>query len=391
MSVLNRALEIKQEVIKNRRYIHQNPELGFNLDKTVALVVKELTSYGYTPQIIGNNGVTCVAGSTGKTILLRADMDALPMNEESDLDFKSKENACHSCGHDMHTAILLGVAKLLKENEASLKGRVKFMFQPAEELLSGALNQIEAGILENPKVDSAISFHVMAGLPFSKTGMVCYSENSVTFSGDSLVVEITGKSAHGSKPELGVDAIVIASQIVVALQNIPSREISMSNENIVLVGTINGGTTSNTVADYAKLEISVRATKNSERDFLIHRITEICENIAKAFRGSAKISRVFSAPPLINDEKLVEDFVKYTKEILPENMVFNMGRGGGSEDFAYIAEKVPTCYYSLGAGSVQEGYIYSMHHPKVVFNEEAIPNAVATLTHAALRWLEENN
>ena len=202
------AMALKEEIIANRRQFHGFAELGFELPKTVELVINELRSYGYEPQLCGKAGVTCVAGQGGKVVILRGDMDALPMMEESGLDFASTNGHCHSCGHDMHTAMLLGAAKLLKQHESELKGRVKFMFQPAEELLGGAADMIAAGLLENPKVDAAIGMHVAAGAePYSRVGAVSYKKDYVTFSGDYIRIKVVGKSAHGSQPQMGVDAI----------------------------------------------------------------------------------------------------------------------------------------------------------------------------------------
>ena len=223
MSYYDRALEMKDELIANRRYLHENAEVGLTLPKTRAYVEEKLREYGIEPQRCGE-GVTGLIGKGGKVLLLRADMDALAMPEESGLPFASKDpNAAHCCGHDMHATMLLGAAKLLKEHENELKGTVKLMFQPSEETLTGSRNMLEHGILENPKVDAALAYHVGPGqLPI---GMFMYNANStMMFSNNDLHIRVRGKGGHGAMPQNCVDPISVGAHIVVALQEIISRE-----------------------------------------------------------------------------------------------------------------------------------------------------------------------
>ncbi len=222
---LNRAKELEQELIAMRRELHSYAELGFDLPKTNAFVTEKLRSYGYEPKTVGKAGVTCTVGKGGKVLLLRADMDALPMPEESGMPYAAQNGHCHSCGHDCHTAMLLIAAKMLKEKEGELKGTVKFMFQPAEELLAGAAAMVEDGILENPKVDVALGLHISVGMDDTRSGIIRYIPGVANNSGDAIRISIQGHGVHGSKAYLGVDAINIAAHTIIALQEILALEI----------------------------------------------------------------------------------------------------------------------------------------------------------------------
>lgn len=223
-----RAEELKEEIIRNRRTVHTFAETGFDLPQTTAYVEQQLRSYGLEP-VRGGPGPASAASSETrgeKTILLRADMDALPMREESGLPFAAQNGHCHSCGHDTHTAMLLAAARMLKESEAELCGQVKLMFQPAEEILAGALDMIEHGILENPTVDAALGLHIaIGGGEETAVGNIAFKRGAASYSGDAIRITVTGKDAHGSTPQKGVDAINIAAHIVIALQEILAREV----------------------------------------------------------------------------------------------------------------------------------------------------------------------
>lgn len=388
--VLTAAKDLTAELIEDRRIIHGFAEVGFDLPQTYAYVFEKLTEYGYQPQKVGKMGITCLVGKPGPTILLRADMDALPMVEESGEPFAAANGHCHSCGHDCHTAMLLTAARILKERESELKGTVKFMFQPAEELLSGANDMIDHGILENPKVDVAMTLHIMSGQKFSRTGGLFYIKGCVTNSGDALRIRIRGRDAHGSMPEQGVDAIHIAAHIVLALEELTAHELPMKQDSIVLVGRIEGGTTCNSVAGEATLEVSIRTDSAQRRNFLLGRVEEVARSVAATFRGQAEVEAMYGGiPPLENDGALLEEMVSYLEEILPGD-VEAVEKLGGGEDFAMIAQQVPSVYFNLGVGSLQEGYMNGMHHPKMRVDEKALPVGAAAYVQCAMRWLEEH-
>ena len=384
------ALAIKDEIIQNRRIIHQNPELGLDLPKTVAFVKEQLRSYGIEPQDCGKGGVTATIGQGGKVILLRGDMDALPMFEESGLPFASTIEACHSCGHDCHTAMLLGAAKLLKAHESELKGRVKFMFQPGEEILGGAAEMITHGLLEDPHVDAAIGMHVASGHgEHDDVGTIGFFDGYSTFSGDYIRIDVVGKQSHGAASYVGVDAINIGAHIVVALQELLAREVPMSEPCVVLVGKITGGSSCNTMSGECSLDVSVRAGTAEMRAFLKQRVKEIAEGTAKAFRGEAIVTNVYGMPPMYNHPDMVGCVPGYLKEILGDKNVIQYFERGGTEDFTAVAEKVPSIYLNLGTGHLAgEGITH--HNPKIIFDEEALPIGVAVYAHAATRYLEEH-
>lgn len=389
MDYCERAKEIFDYVQNLRRTIHTWAEIGFELPNTVALVEKELTDMGIEHYRVGKSGICGIVGKGEKCVLLRADMDALPMKETTGLPFASCGIGTHSCGHDCHTAMLLGAAKLLKENESNLKGTVKLMFQPAEEELAGALDMIENGILENPKPDVAFATHVMVGLEGSSVGTVRYSKGTALYSGDAIKIDITGKAAHGSSSYLGVDAINIAAHIIVALNEIISREIPSDEHSVVLVGKMYGGDTVNTTAGTATLEVSVRAQTQEKRDFLKKRVKEISESVATTFRGKADVQFVYGMPPLYCDEKVAEAADKYIVQLGYQPIC--VPTSNGTEDFTAVAQLIPSVMLNLGAGSIEEGSIYTLHNPSMIVDEKVLPVGVAVYCQCATEWLKENS
>ena len=358
------------------------------MPQTLALVEKELTNMGLKPYKVGKAGLCALVGQGEKCVLLRADMDALPMDETTGLPFACTTGGTHSCGHDCHTAMLLGAAKLLKENESQLKGCVKLMFQPAEELLAGALDMVENGVLENPKVDVAFAQHIMVGQEDTSVGVVKYSKGSALYSGDAVQIDIIGKASHGSAAYRGVDAINIAAHVVLALNEIISREIPSDEHSVVLVGTIKGGDTVNTTAGSASLGVSIRAQTDEKRNFLKQRVKEISEGVAKTFRGQAVVTFLYGMSPLYCDPDLAQkahDYISqlgYTPVCVPTD--------SGTEDFTAVAQKVPSVMLNLGAGSIGEGHIYSMHNAGMNADEGVLPVGTALYAQYATLWLEEN-
>ena len=388
MDYRKRAEEIFDYVQGIRRQLHTWAEIGFDLPKTVALVDSELTKMGIPHYPVGKSGICAILGKGEKCVLLRADMDALPMKETTGLPYASQGEGTHSCGHDCHAAMLLGAAKLLKENEENLKGTVKLMFQPAEELLQGALDMVENGILENPKPDVAFANHISVGQPGSTVGRITYSSGPALYSGDAVKIRVYGKNAHGATAFMGVDAINIAAHIVVALNEIISREIPLDDHSVVLVGKIAGGDTVNTTAGYAELDVSIRAQTEEKRSFLKQRVKEISEGIALTFRGRAEVDFVYGMAPLYCDPQTAADAHRYV-EALGYTPVC-VPCMGGTEDFTAVANIIPSVLLNLGAGSVEEGHICSMHNAGMIANEDVLPTGVAIYCQCATQWLEEN-
>lgn len=387
MNYYERALELKNETIANRRYLHANAEVGLDLPKTKAYVMEKLKEYGLEPQECGY-GVTASLGKGGKTILLRADMDALPMKEESGLDFACTNGNAHTCGHDFHAAMLLSAAKMLKESENELEGTVKFMFQPAEEIFQGSKNMIAHGILDG--VDAALGYHVSPGkMP---VGMYMYnSKTTMMYSVDGFKITVKGKGSHGAYPHVGVDPINIGVHIFLALEALIAREADPSKANVLTIGHFEAGTANNIIPESALLEGTLRTNNPDERNKLAARMKEAAKKTAELYGGSVEIEMVSEVPPLICDSKLTDEMVSYMQELnIPGAMPYPDVEASASEDFASVAEKVPSVFMYLSAGFLDERGSYAAHNPKVQFNEDVCPIGSACYAHCAAQWLKNN-
>ena len=396
MNLFTEALELLPRMQSDRRWLHAHPGVAFDIGDTLAFVRSELEAMGLSPVPCGRAGLTAAIGSGEPCILLRADMDALPIPEESGESFASSNGCMHACGHDLHTAMLLGAARMLKARESELKGTVKLMFQPAEEIFEGALDMIAGDILENPRPGAAVMLHVTAGTPMP-TGMVITMAPGVSApAADYFTVTVRGRGCHGSTPHQGVDAITAAAHILLALQELHARELAPGTEAVLTVGTIQGGSASNAIADTCTLGGTIRTYDEQTRSFLKTRMAEIAAAVASAYRADASVSFGSGAPTLNNDAALAKSVPSWLREILDPRMVLSAAdlpgntRGGGSEDFAYVSQEVPTLMLALAAGSSPDGYTYPLHHPKVRLDEKAMPFGAAALAHTALRWLEEH-
>ncbi len=389
MSFYERALELNDETVANRRHFHENAEVGLDLPKTVAYVKEKLTEYGLNPVDCGK-GVTCTLGNGGKCIMLRADMDALPMPEESGEPFACKSGeAAHACGHDFHAAMLLTAARMLKEHEDELKGTVKFMFQPAEENFLGSKNMIENGILENPHVDAALAYHVAAGqMP---VGIYMYNDNgTMMYSVDGFRIEVQGKGSHGAYPQNSIDPINVLVHIYDALEVILAREVDPTKACVMTVGQIHAGTANNIIPENGYMEGSIRSNDADARELLVRRMKEVSIKTAEAYGATANVVMLSEVPPLICDPELTKTFVGYMQDMNIEGMMPYPGiSASASEDFAVIAEKVPATFMYLSAGYTDERGQYPAHNPKVQFNEGVCPIGPACLAECAVRWLAD--
>lgn len=284
---LKRAKELESEIVENRRKIHQFGGIGFDIQETSDFVFEKLQSYGLHPQRMCGTGIVCTIGSGGKTILLRADMDALPIQEDTGLPFACQNGTAHACGHDMHTAMLLAAAKMLSETQDELKGTVKLMFQPAEEALKGATAMMEAGVLENPKVDAAFAIHVTTGHENFPTGSIQYVRGVAFGACDMFRITVKGKECHGAYPCRGIDPINIGSRIVTATQELVSMELPATEEAVITFGKFHSGEASNIIPSEAVLDGTIRTLSKEARTLLKTRFKEIVEQTAATFRGQA--------------------------------------------------------------------------------------------------------
>lgn len=386
--ILEEANKIKGEIIDHRRHLHANPEVFDDLPNTTKYVREVLESYGYEVNEICKSGLVALAGdpSKGKTIMLRADMDALPMQELSNLPFSSTNNYAHTCGHDMHTSMLLGVAKILKERESELNGCVKLMFQPDEEGLTGAKKMLKAGLLENPKVDAAAAIHVMSGM---ECGVVSYRTGSVMASQDRFQININGKGGHGAYPQDTIDPINVGVHIHLALQEIIARETAAQDPLVITVGMFKGGDVANIIPHTAVMEGTIRSLDPDVRTFAKRRLEEVSMNVAKTYRAEANTVWLAETPVNFNNEELTNELITYIQN---EGITtVEMPQGMGSEDFAFVSEQVPSAYFALGAGGEDACYHQGgMHHPKVIFNEDCLPVGVSVFVSSAISWLNNN-
>lgn len=396
--LLKEAESLQEDLVQIRRTLHRKPETGFDLPETVSFVKKELSAMGIAPMDCGKAGVTALIGGQrpGKVFLLRADMDGLPIREEADVEYASKNGNMHACGHDIHTAMLLGAARLLKAHEAEIEGTVKLMFQPAEETFEGAKNMIDAGVLENPAVDGALMMHVMANMPFSAGTVIVSAPGVSAPAADYFEITVQGKGCHGSMPNTGVDPLLAAAHILIALQEIQTRELSLGNQGVLTFGTVQGGTVSNVIPDTATMGGSIRTFDEETRSFLKQRMTEVAVGIARTFRAEATVVFGSGCPTLVNDKALSAAALSCAKELLGPERAFSVeelhsANGGasaktaGSEDFAYISQKVPTIMLALAAGHPEKGYGYPLHHPMVAFDEQALAVGSAVYAYVAMQ------
>lgn len=397
--LLTQAYTWQQQLQDIRRDLHAHPEVGFSLPYTREKVRTALLEMGYEPMDCGKAGLTaCVGGhQKGKTILLRADMDALPIQEESEVAFASQyEGKMHGCGHDMHTAMLLGAAKLLKEHEKELQGTVKLMFQPAEEIFQGSKDMIDAGILENPSVDAAVMIHVLAGTPFPTGSILVPSGGISSASCEQYHIHVQGKGGHGSMPNTAIDPITAAAHIHIALQEISSRELEAGAYAVCTTGHFAAGNTSNVIPDHADMWGTIRTIDPTEQlnDQIKERMTAIAKGVGMAFRCETTVEFYDACPCMVIEETLAKDALRYTTELLEEKSISMAAIGmdkaaGGSEDFAFISHNVPTVSMYLAAGDIKEGYLYGQHHPKVRFDDSVLYRGSAVYAYMAMRWLEE--
>lgn len=403
--ILQESKDNESALIADRHYLHTHPGTGFDIGETVSYVKEQLIRMGYDPQPCGKAGLVALAGGkkSGKVFLIRADMDALPIREEADIDFASTNGCMHACGHDMHTTMLLGAARLLKAHEDEINGTVKLMFQSAEEIFEGSQDMIEHGLLKNPDVDAALMIHVMAGMPFP-TGTAIVSDGGVSApAADYFTIKIQGKGCHGSMPNNGVDPITVAAHIITSLQEIHARELALSDEAVLTIGSIHGGEAGNAIPDTVELRGTIRTYDEDTRAFLKTRMTEIAQGCAASFRASAEVTFGSGCPTLVNDSELSACTVSYLQELFGSSKVFTAGqisamsgtkkapKTAGSEDFAYVSQKVPSIMLALAAGQPENGYCYPQHHPKAKFDEAALTIGSSIYAYTAMRWLEEHS
>lgn len=384
---LKKDLEgIAGQIVEWRRDFHRHPEVAFQEKRTSRVIREYLESFDMPVEEFAETGLRGVLEGNpgGKTVALRADMDALPLKEEGDKEYMSlNPEAAHCCGHDGHMAILMGTAKLLSQRKNEFKGRVVLLFQPSEERIpGGAKLMIEEGALDG--VDAIFGLHLWVPLPPGVVGVV---KGPMMAQPDDFTIIVKGRGGHGSMPHQAVDPILVASQIVVNAQSIVSRNIDPLKPAVVSFGTIEGGTIYNIIPGEVKLTGTVRSFKPEIKDIAKKRLREIAEHTAKAMGASAEFSYVEGYPPLVNDEAMADFVADVATKTLGKDSVADIDPVMGGEDFAYFLQKVPGAFLFLGAGN---GVDFPHHHPAFDIDERALPVGTFLMTCLALEYLRQN-
>lgn len=392
MDVKKLAHGVSKEVIKWRRDLHRIPELGQHLPNTSKYVCEKLDGMGIeykTGVGLESAIVAAIRGNgEGKCIALRADMDGLPVKEETNLEFASTNGNMHACGHDAHTATLLGAVKVINELKGQFKGTVKFLFQPAEEISAGAKPMIEGGALEG--VDAILGLHVGTIYPEIAGGDAVFSTDSMMACLDRFTMKVKGVGAHGAYPQNSVDPIVIAAHIITSLQDIISRELNPVDPGVITVGMVQGGSAYNVIPGEAYLEGTARAVNQQTREYIAKRIGEIGGSVAGGLRGSVEYKYFYGAPPLVNDEKFTLKVYESAKKAIGENKVHIINKPVmGGEDFAYYLEKVPGTFLFLSTPMAIDGVEYPNHNSKFAVNEKYLESGVAIFAQSVLDFLNE--
>jgi amidohydrolase len=388
------AQELFPKLVAWRRDFHQHPELGFQEVRTAGIVADHLRSLGLEVSTgVGKTGVVALIEpndlpADAPTVLLRFDMDALPIHEENDVAYKSQNpGVMHACGHDGHTAIGMGVAELLSRHRAELPGRVKLAFQPAEEGLGGARAMIADGVLETPKPGAAFGLHLWSRLPLNQ---VVVQSGPLWAAADKFELVIHGKGGHGATPHDTIDATLVASQIVVALQSIVARNVNPTDTAVVTVGSFHSGTAGNIISERAELEGTIRSFDADVRSLLHRRIEEVARGICEAFGASYEFSIPGCVPATVNSEAGAALMRQVAEQILDPEHVIQISPMMVGEDMAEFLNRVPGCFILVGASDPDTGWHSPHHSPTFDFDERMLPTGVALLASAAIQYLSEH-
>lgn len=390
--VRDEVAEWEPELIATRRDIHVHPETGFDVERTAGIVADRLRALNLDAVItgIGRTGVKGVlkGGRPGKTLLIRADMDALPIEEETGLPFRSRNpGKMHACGHDGHTSILLTTARILARRREELPGTVVFCFQPAEEGGGGARAMMADGIMANPTVEASIGLHLWQDFPIGDVVVVSGPAMSGV-SGYRVVIQ--GQGGHGAMPHKTVDATLVAATIVTDLQVLISREVDPLKPVVVTVGSLHAGTASNVIADTAEFRGTTRFFDAEVGEYVAERFPQIVEQIAESFRARATVEYSRGGKPVVNDPHMATVVRIAAEEVVGVGHVKPGPPLMPSEDYSEFTSRVPSCYFFVGSHNKETGQVWDHHHPKFDFDERALSIGVEVMVGAALRYLEEN-
>lgn len=391
MDIKKRVTEIFDELVEIRRDFHRYPELSQQEYRTCEKICEYLTSWGIEHvKGIADTGVMAIirGKKEGITVGARADIDALPIQEKTNLPFKSRhEGIMHACGHDIHTAIHLGVAKIFKEMEDELEGNVKIFFQPAEETVGGAKRMIDEGCLKEPTVDYVLALHVDSSL---EVGHVRLKYGKLNAASCEVYINIKGKSGHAAYPETSVDSILVAAHVITALQSLISRNISPVNPAVLSLGMINGGSKNNVIAGEVNISGTLRTLDTATQNFAKKRIKEIVKNTAKAFGAEASVKFENGYPELINNEQVVNVLKNTAERLLGKDKVsFKEHPSMGADDFAFFCQETKAAYYSLGCANKAKGWGGPLHSEYFIADEECMKVGVLLQVETLLELLKK--
>lgn len=389
MELMKAAKELGEEITSWRRTLHKTPELGLHLPKTAAFVKGKLEEWGIPYETFPrHSGIVVVLGKPGgKTVALRADMDALPIKEEVECPFSSENENMHACGHDAHTAILLGVAKLLKEREESLPGQVKLLFQPAEEGPGGASLMVEDGVLENPKVDAILALHCDRTPGDYKNGDVLVKYGNITAADDQIDLRIIGQGGHGATPHLCVDPVAVAALVINNIQYIISREVEPGRAAVITLATVQAGRgAENIIPDEVYIRGTIRNCDMENRAFVFRRFEEIIKYTCMAMRATYDLKFDYGYPPVFNETAVTDGFLETARNLLGEEKVRLYDKQAmGGEDAGFFFQKVPGCFFRLyNPLPHKDGVIYPAHNSKFVIDDSILYEGTALLAQGAL-------
>ena len=384
------AAQVAPRAIELRREIHRNPELSDQEEQTVALVCRELERLDIPYTVLpGIHAVVAMisSGKEGPTVGLRADMDALPIQEQSELPYTSQNTGVmHACGHDVHTAVLLGTASVLAKNKDRFRGNVKLFFQPAEENIGGAKRMIAAGCMEDPHVDAVFGLHSSPRLPVGKIGT---KPGWTSASSDEIKIRVYGKSAHGASPDEGVDAIYIASQLVVALYGLMARRVRGTDSIALNVGKFHAGNANNIICECAELEVMYRTFRADTRQRMKSEICTLADNLCRSFGGSVEIEIEEGYDGHSNDPARTERLMALSRELMgADAFVLQETPDMGTEDFCYFGQKAPAVFFDLGTGSAPGHPVMPLHSCRFTVDEEALYYGILMETALVLDYLK---
>lgn len=391
MDIIRLSKGIQPEIVNWRRQLHKVPEIGFNLKRTYRFITELLEVMNIEYKTAADTGIIALirGKAGGKTIALRADMDALPIIEETGLPFASSNECMHACGHDAHVAMLLGAAKILSENKEKFSGNVKLLFQPAEENLGGAQIMIKEGCLDNPRVDAVFGLHIGSLSKEVGNGMIGIRKGPMMASVDRFYIKVFGKGGHGASPHECIDPVIIACEIVTSLQKIVSREINPVNPAVLSIGKISGGAAFNIIPEVVILEGTVRTLNDNDRMYVEKRIREIVKSITEANRGDYQIEYINAYPVLINDDEMTDKLGKSAAKIVGTDNVIELSNPVmGAEDMSYYLREIPGAFFYLGSNNPDKGIIYPHHNSKFNIDEDVLWKGTAVFLQTVLDYLK---